>query len=356
MPHHARPAAEREQRFLDQFILAGRRRAEPVEFGGNHVERGLPPDRGERLRQPGVPRLRRPESIRIEIDDGGEEAPLAARHRPGGDALVEIGRTESDEERVHKCIGVERRIDRDDKIPQPYRRPHMRGGGPGERGGLHAGMPEIGRGRPLDCVALRERPPHGHVFLLPHRMPQQLQEQRLQRHPSTGEQLPTGRPKIGLEHGYEVCIPNPADGKFLAVPRLGEKRLRAVDPRGMHDRLFKRLVFEALEDVLGDEDVDRPLRRQIAGRTVERLLNLLGAVHGVHRHEYRKRPLAARPRNPRAILQSRKRLARGRRFLNGTPDSAAAARTPGGGLTCTRQSGGHTAGVHRPLPPVSREK
>jgi hypothetical protein len=37
---------------------------------------------------------------------------------------------------VHKGIGIERRIDRDDKIPQPYRRPHMRGGGPGERGGV----------------------------------------------------------------------------------------------------------------------------------------------------------------------------------------------------------------------------
>ena len=153
MPDHPRPAPQGQCRAGQILVPVGLRHAQPVEFGGDHIDRMAaacgPQGRG----QAGTPGFCRTEAIGIDAGDRFEQPPLAARHRPCSDPLVEKGRAESNQQRVHEIVGVDRGIDREDEIAVPHRRSGVRDRGTGQGDRLDAGMPEFTR-RALFLIGL----------------------------------------------------------------------------------------------------------------------------------------------------------------------------------------------------------
>ena len=232
MPDHPGPSPQGQCRAGQILVPVGLRHAQSVEFGGNHIDRMAAACGPERCRQAGTPRLRRTEATGIDAGHRLEQPPLAARHRPCSDPLIEKSRAESNQQRVHEVVGVERRIDRQDEIAVPHRRSGVRDRGTGQgdrldagmpeftrRALFHAGLPSLGTGKkhrpprrlvvavgqsgvlvfdavfaaiaeqsptglgaqvvaePFDDILLGERPADGGIVLLPHRMEQECQPQ-----------------------------------------------------------------------------------------------------------------------------------------------------------------------------------
>lgn len=96
------------------------------------------------LGQPGAPGGGRPEAAGIQPGGRLEETEPAIGHRPGGNALIEEGAAEPDEQRVHERIRVERRLHSEDQIPVSHGGPHQADAGTSHGRRLHAGVPEVG--------------------------------------------------------------------------------------------------------------------------------------------------------------------------------------------------------------------
>ena len=86
--------------------------------------------------------------------------------------------------------------------------------------------------------------------------------QPTQRRLPTGERSAVAVAKIVGEHRLQIDGTDPALGEFLAIDTLGQEGLGAVEPRRADDGFLERQMLEALQGILCNECVDRPLWRQ----------------------------------------------------------------------------------------------
>ena len=228
------------------------------------------PQSGGQARIPGFCGAKRD---RINIGNGGQQPALPSRHWPGGNPLIEKGTAHADQERVDERIGVERGIDGEDQVFEPHRRLGIGHRTARERDAFHAGVPQIGSLCLVSSPPLRERPPHCDVRFLPDRMLHQCQLQRPHRHPPARQRLAPPIPQFVVENRLHICHADPPPGQFPPVDRLRQEWLRAVHPRSLHHRRFKRLSLKSLQDVLGDKDADGALGGEVNRSAGDRLLD-----------------------------------------------------------------------------------
>ena len=99
----------------------------------------------------------------------------------------------------------------------------------------------------------------------------QCQLQRPYRYPPASQRLAPHIPQFVIQHRLHICHAAAPPGQFLPVERLWQKWLRAVHPRGLHHRRFKRLPLKSLQNVLGDKDIDGALGGEVDRSAGDRL-------------------------------------------------------------------------------------
>lgn len=81
------------------------------------------------------------------------------------------------------------------------------------------------------------------------------------RNSAAGKWLGPDCSRVAVEHRVDIGDLDPAGREFLPIPGLREERLGSEDACRSDNGLLEWLVFESMQRVVMDEDVDRPLGR-----------------------------------------------------------------------------------------------
>ena len=320
-PHHSGPAAQSQQRAGEQVFPAIGREAKADQLLADDIERVSTASALERLPERHRPRIGSPGPRARQADHGLEQPPLAPRHRPSGDPLIEEGTAPADEEGMDEGVGVERRIEGDDQIAEAHRRADGRHRRARHRQRFQAGVPEVGRhfalvvelpqrshlrdhrraglfvGRQeqlrlaprhrflperlgedlpahlrieiaaegLDRPGLGERPAGPGVGLAHDRMEEERPVELAECQPPPAEGVGGDIAVLVVEDGINIGRRDPAGGELGPVAFLGEIGLGLEETRGNHRRLVELNRLERLERILRHEHANRPLLRQEGG-------------------------------------------------------------------------------------------
>ena len=81
--------------------------------------------------------------------------------------------------------------------------------------------------------------------------------------------------QIIVQHGPQIFNANAAIGQFLPITVFRQVRLTAEHPRSGLDAVVERKVFERMQGIVMNEDVDRPLGRQEVRRVLDHPVQMI---------------------------------------------------------------------------------